>query len=350
MARRLALWRSRTFLKATYVLLLTLLALVLLVGVPASAQSIAKPETTTGSIRGTILDPTEDVVPNATVVLQGPVAGDRRTAVTNDYGAFAFHDLTPQVPYKITITAEGFVAWSSSVTLEAGENKSLPGIKLRVEAAQRTVAVSASSSKEIATQQLKAEEQQRILGVIPNLYVTYERHPEPLTSKMKMELAFKDLTHPFFLVRAGLLAGMGQARNSPDYGQGAEGFGKRMGTSAADVFTESMVGNAILPALLHQDPRYFYQGTGTKGSRARHAILSAFLCPGDNGNLQPNYSTWGGALISSAISTAYYPASDRSAGRVFSSFGIGMALHAVGGLAQEFILAKHTSRGKETNK
>ena len=33
-----------------------------------------------------------------------------------------------------------------------------------------------------------------------------------------------------------------------------------------------MIGGAILPSLLHQDPRYFYQGSGTKKSRALHAL------------------------------------------------------------------------------
>jgi hypothetical protein len=343
LARKLARCHVALFLRATQILLALLAGASLLV-TPVSAQSVAKSETNTGSIRGTVLDPNDDVVPNATVVLQGPIASDRRTVVTNDDGTFAFQDLTPQVSYQITITAEGFVEWSSSVTLRSGENKSLPGVKLRVEAAPRTIGVSASSSKEIAIQQLKAEKQQRIAGFIPNVFVTYERHPEPLTSKMKFELALKDLIHPFFLVRAGLLAGIGQARDTPDYGQGAEGYGKRLGTSAAGVFSESMIGNAMLPALLHQDPRYFYRGTGTKKSRLLHALSSPFACPGDNGNLQPNYSTWGGALGSAAIATVYYPSSDRTAGRVFSNFAIGMALHEAISLAQEFVLAKHTSK------
>ena len=58
----------------------------------------------------------------------------------------------------------------------------------------------------------------------------------------------------------------------------------------ADATTEGLIGNAILPSLLHQDPRYFYQGNGPKKSRALHAILAPFICKGDNGKAQPNYS------------------------------------------------------------
>ena len=90
-------------------------------------------------------------------------------------------------------------------------------------------------------------------------------------------------------------------------GQGAEGYGKRVGAGFADSTTENLFGNAILPSLLHQDPRYFYQGTGTKWSRARHAMSAPFICRGDNGKWQPNYSTWGGSLISASISNCLLP-------------------------------------------
>ena len=128
--------------------------------------------------------------------------------------------------------------------------------------------------------------------------------------------------------------------------QEGKGYGKRLGAGFADATTEGLIGNAILPSLLHQDPRYFYQGNGTGKSRALHAILAAFICKGDNGETQPNYSTWGGSLISSSIALSYYPSSDRNAQHVFKNFGVGMGLHVVGGLVQEFILAKFTSKGK----
>ncbi|MGO9515884.1 MAG: carboxypeptidase regulatory-like domain-containing protein, partial [Candidatus Korobacteraceae bacterium] len=195
-------------------------------------------------------------------------------------------------------------------------------------------------------QQLKAEEQQRILRFIPNTQVVYEPHPEPLTTKMKFELAYKDLTHPVFFARTAAWAGVQQANDTPKYRQGARGYGERFGAGLADATSENLFGNAILPSLLHQDPRYFYQGTGTKWSRARHAILAPFVCKGDNGALQPNYSTWGGSLIASSISMAYLPDSNRGPGHVFRNFGIGMSLHVVSSVAQEFILSKFTSRGK----
>jgi len=330
-------------LKLTHMLVLIALGGVILVA-PVSAQSAEAANTKTGSIVGTVVDSSDDPIPGATVILQG-LAGDRLTLVTKDDGTFAFHEVTSGIAFQINVAAEGFAEWNSSVTVEPGQDRTLSEVKLRILAVQRAVTVS-YSSKEVAAQQLKAEEQQRVLGFIPNVYVVYEPHPEPLTTRMKFELAYKDLTHPVFFARAAAWAGVEQAAGLRNYPPNTRGYGDRLGTGLADGVTEDLIGNAVLPSLLHQDPRYFYQGSGTKKSRALHAILAAFICKGDNGKTQPNYSTWGGSLISSSISLAYYPSSDRNAQHVFRSFGIGMGLHVGGGLVQEFILSKFTSRGK----
>ena len=335
--------RLASLLKRAHLLLFFLGGLILVI--PTSAQVLERASTTTGTILGTVVDPSDDPIPGAKVVLQGPV-GDLLTVVTKDDGGFGFDQAPAGVAYKISVTAEGFADWDSSIAVEAGQTKALPAIKLRILAVQRAVTVN-YSWQEVAAQQLKAEEQQRVLGFIPNMYVVYEPHPEPLTTRMKFHMAYKDLTHPIFFVRTAAWAGVQQARDNPDeWQQGAEGYGKRLRAGFADGVTGSLISNAILPSLLHQDPRYFYQGTGTKKSRALHAMLAPIICKGDNGAWQPNYSQWGGSLIGYSIATAYYPGSDRTAGHVFQSFGIDMGLHVVGSLAQEFILGKFTSRGK----
>ena len=332
------------FLRLTKMLVLIALGGVI-VAVPVSAQPAETPNIKPGRIIGTVVDTSNDPIPAATIVLQGP-AGDRLTAVTKDDGTFAFDEAPAGVAYQIAVTAEGFSDWNSSITVEPGQDNTLSEVKLRILAVQRAVTVS-YSSKEVAAQQLKAEEQQRVLGFIPNVYVVYEAHPEPLTAKMKFQLAYKDLTHPVFFARTAAWAGVEQAAGLRNYPQNARGYGDRLGAGLADGVAEGLIGNAVLPSLLHQDPRYFYQGSGTKKSRALHSMLAAFICKGDNGAWQPNYSTWGGSLISSSISLAYYPSSDRNARHVFGNFGIGMGLHVAGGLAQEFILSKFTSRGKQ---
>src|SRR5580700_10830776 len=269
-------WKA--LLKRAQILVLIVLSGVILV-VPMLAQPFETANTITGSILGTVVDTSDDPIPGAHVILRAP-AGDHLMAVTKDDGGFAFEQALAGVAYQITVTAERFADWNSSITIEPGQNKTLPEIKLRILAVQRAVTVS-YSSKEVATQQLKAEEQQRVLRFIPNLYVTYESHPEPLTTSMKFDLAYKDLTHPVFFARTAAWAGVEQAAGLRNYSQNARGYGDRLGTGLADGATEGLIGNAVLPSLLHQDPRYFYQGSGTKKSRALHGILAAFICKGD---------------------------------------------------------------------
>jgi Carboxypeptidase regulatory-like domain len=334
---------SGQFLKVTHLFPLMILAGGWLFVASASAQSTEAAVTKAG-ILGTVVDIGEDPIPHATVVLLAPRV-DHLAVVTKDDGSFAFHDVTPGIDYQITVTAEGFGEWSSPVMVEPGQDKTLADIKLRILAVQRAVTVN-YSSKEVAAQQLKAEEQQRVLGFIPNIYVTYEPHPEPLTTKMKFHLAYKGLAHPTFFAFEASWAGVEQAAHMTDYRLGARGYGERFGANLASGASEALFANAILPSLLHQDPRYFYRGSGTEGSRAWHAILAPFVCQGDSGKSQPNYSQMGGSLISAALSNTYYPDSQRGPGLVFTNFGTSVGLHVVFGLAQEFILGKFTSRGK----
>jgi hypothetical protein len=333
-----------TLLKFTQLFLLFAMAGVGILAESASAQSNEPPNPNAGSILGTVLDTNNDTIPNATVVLQNPI-GAPVTVVTKEDGSFALHDVTPGIAHPITIAAAGFAEWSSSVSVEPGQDKTLTDIKLGIVATTRAITVT-YSSQEVAAQQLKAEERQRVLGFIPNIYVTYEPHPEPLTAKMKFHLAYKGLTHPTFFAFEGMWAGVQQAAHITDYPQGASGYAQRFGANLASGSSEALFANAILPSLLHQDPRYFYRGSGTKGSRAWHAIMAPFVCQGDNGKLQPNYSQWGGSLISASLSNTYYPESERGAGLVFTNFGTSIGLHVALGLAQEFLLSKFTSRGR----
>lgn len=331
------------FLRAKQ-LLPVLIANGLLLAVPAFAQRSEPAVPTSADIRGTVADSNSDPIPNATVVLQG-AAGIRIAATTSETGSFALHDVAPGIPYQISVSADGFADWTSSVLVDPGQNKSLGEITLRILALQRAITVS-YSSKEVAVEQLKEEEHQRVLGFIPNIYVTYEPHPEPLTAKMKFHLAYKGLTQPTFFAFKALWSGVQQAGDMTNYRLGAQGYGERFGANLADGASEALFANALLPSLLRQDPRYFYRGSGTKRSRAWHAIIAPFVCQGDNGNLQPNYSQMGGSLISTALSTSYYPESNRNAGFVFTNFGTSMGLHVALGLAQEFFLPRFTSKGR----
>jgi hypothetical protein len=294
---------------------------------------------------GTVTDVNGDTVPNAAVVLKGSDSHDQRTITTNENGFFQFRDLAPGIPYQISINAKDFADWNSPpITLEPGQFKILAGIQMRIETERTEVNVK-YDPVEVRAEQFKAEEHQRAFGIIPNFYVAYDANAEPLTAKMKFKLALKVSTDPVTAAGIMVVASAKQAANTPNFGQGWGAYGERLGAISADGFTDIMIGGAILPSLLHQDPRYFYRGTGTAGSRVRHAILSAFIARNDNGKWAPNYSTMGGDLGSAAIANLYYPSSNRGAQLLFGNFAIGTAERIGANIAQEFLLGRVTKRG-----
>jgi len=310
---------------------------------PLAAQDAnpAKPES--GHITGTITDVNNDILTGVTVLLEGPTLKSPEKAVSDDNGFFEFKDLDAGT-YSVTVSADGFATWTSPpVVVNPGQYVILTGAQLKIAEVMTTVAV-ALSPVEVATEQVKAEEQQRIFGVFPNFYVVYDHDPAPLTAKLKFHLAFRTSIDPVTIAGIGVYAAINQAADTPNYRQGWQGYGERFGAAAADGLTDIMIGGAILPSLLHQDPRYFFQGTGSNKSRLMHALSNPFVCRGDNGHLQPNYSSIGGDLASAAISNAYYPPSNRGAALVFANLAISTAERMVSSVAQEFILHR-VSRG-----
>ncbi len=192
--------------------------------------------------------------------------------------------------------------------------------------------------------ELKKEEKQRIMGVLPNFNITYDQNVPPLSPRQKFQLAFRSAIDPVQFVVAAVLAGYGQATDSFEgYGQGAQGYAKRFGAQYADNFDGTMIGNAILPVLLKEDPRYFRRGTGTIKKRVLYSISTAVWCKRDNGKWGPNYANVLGNIASGGISNLYYPASDRGAELVFSNALTVTAEGMLGGLSNEFLpdLTRH---------
>lgn len=301
-------------------------------------------------ISGTVTDVQDEIVPGAVVTLDGVTPADHRQTVANDDGGFEFQGLKPGVTYRLTIKAQGFVDWKSpAIVLTPGQFDILTGVKMQLQGGQTSVTVYASR-EQLATEQLHIEEQQRVLGFIPNFYVVYDSaNAVPLTSKMKFKLAWKVSTDPITAVGIFFMAGVNQGARTPDYQLGAVGYGERVGAVAADGFSDIMIGGAILPSLLHQDPRYYYQGTGTTRSRLLHAFSYPFICKGDNGHWQPNYSTIGGDVASSALENLYYPRVDRTGSWVAQEVAISTLQRTASSLIQEFVLRKFTSGPKTKN-
>jgi len=308
----------------------------------ASASGQLPDQQLSGSIRGTVVDERGTAVAGALVKITREAQLPSQEVQTSEDGQFSFENIAP-APFQLSITAPGFATQSFSGQLRSGEIDLIPQIALALATNVTEVRVEFSQI-ELAQEQLKDQEKQRVLGFIPNFYVSYVPDAAPLTSKQKFQLAWKSTIDPVTFGITGAVAGIEQAQNHfAGYGQGAQGYAKRYGASYADLVTNTFIGGAILPSLLKQDPRYFYKGTGSKRSRALYAIANSVICKGDNGHWQANYSGILGSLAAGGISNLYYPASDRNgAALTFENTAIGIGTTAAANLLQEFLLRKLT--------
>ena len=233
-------------------------------------------EATGGAICGTVLDANGAEVTGATVMLEGASGKDQRDATTDDNGFFRFSSVAPG-SFKVSVTATGFSNWSSDgLMLRPNEDYDLPPVELRVAMSTTEVEV-AFTRRDMAEEEIRAEEKQRVLGAIPNFYVSYSRDAEPLSSGQKYRLAWKTSIDPVSIVISAGIAGVEQSQNAfSGYGQGAGGYAKRFGAVYADGLAGTFLADAILPSVLHQDPRYFYKARGVFG-RGRCMPLRALL-------------------------------------------------------------------------
>lgn len=307
----------------------------------ASAGQQGSDQQLAGSINGTVIDKTGAVVVGARVTLTRPDQSAPREVLTGDHGQFSFDDVVPGA-FRIRITAAGFAAQTSSGILHPGEVYLAPPATLAPATFTTEIEVKVPRT-EVAEAQVKAQEKQRVFGIVPNFYVSYVPDAVPLTSKQKFELAWKMTIDPVTFALAGISAGVQQGQNAfSGYGQGAQGYAKRFGASYADDATSTFIGSALLPSLLKQDPRYFYKGTGSTRSRILYAIANSVICKGDNQRWQANYSAILGGLASGGISNLYYPPNDRGVALVFEDTLIGTGQTAILNLFQEFVVKRWT--------
>jgi hypothetical protein len=314
--------------------------------VPPSAPLPNAPSA--ASITGSVTDTDAAAIPNAQVTLESVESGKTRTSTSDSAGAFTFPSVPPG-KYVIRITTPGFASWKIKdiIVLHEGETFLVPTVELGVESIDTTV--NAISMEDLAEQQITVEEHQRILGILPNFYVSYVPNAAPLTRKQKFKLASVVSRDPVTFFTTGVTAGIEQWQGDfSGYGQEFSGYAKRYAATYGDRLSSTFLGAALLPSLLHQDPRYFYRGHGRVIVRALYAISTVAVCKGDNGHWQPNFSNIGGNLGAAFISSLYYPSSDQHSAQVtVDNTLIGVATGAFGTLFQEFLLHRFT-HGKPT--
>jgi hypothetical protein len=318
---------------------------------PVSEQSPANPLATTpaanaslGTINGIVTDKTGGAVVGAKVTLF--LADDPKgtEAFSSENGQFSFANLQAGT-YRVSVTAASFADQMTFVRLKQGETSDLAPIVLTISALTSDVDVT-MTSVELAQVQVKEQEQQRLIGILPNFYVSYVPDAQPMTPKQKFQLALRTTVDPVSFGFIGAVAGVQQWQDiHKGFGQGAEGYAKRYGAAYGTFFTSTMMSGAVLPSLFKQDPRYFYKGTGSTSSRFVYAVSRVLITKGDNGRAQPNYSGLLGSLASAGISNLYYPKEDRNGvSLTFQNLLIDQGFNVLDNILQEFVFKKITPK------
>lgn len=309
----------------------------------ASPGSASNAATETGSISGTVLDTNGSEVQGARVALISLSGTTRRVARSSSNGEFTFSGLPPG-EFKLTVSGNGWGTYTSpQIQLRSGGFKFLSGVVLPL---TTTASVSVTANPvTLSQEQVQIAVHQRVLGVFPNFYSSYDWNAPPMLAKQKFQLAMRSATDPVEFAGVAIIAGIEQYNNDfPSWGTGAEGYAKRLGAAYAGSVTSKFISNALLPSVFHQDPRYFYKGKGSARSRALYAISAAFIARGDNGRWEPNYSHIIGSFASGALSNLYYPSSDRGLTLTLANGAVNLADSAGTNLLREFVLKRFTTR------
>ncbi len=311
---------------------------------PAQAPAGAPQPAATGIISGTILDTNQDVVQGAKITLDS--GGHTRTATSGNDGQFTFGQLPPG-DYRLIASGKSMSKFTSAnIHVAPNTTVLVPAITLAFTAASTSITVT-GDKEELSVQQVQIAESQRVLGVIPNFYSSYDWNAPPMLARQKYHLAFRSLFDPISFLEVAGIAGAEQYQNIfPAYGSGFEGYAKRYGAAFANHASGDILGRAVYPAIFHQDPRYFYMGKGTVEKRALYAMSTAFVARGDDGRWRPNYSSILGDFSAAALSNLYYPKSDRGASLVLYNGLADIGANAVGNVIREFFLKDITSRRK----
>ena len=302
------------------------------------------------SVAGTVLDVSGATVSGADVGLMHTDGTQMNTMVSEADGEFNFTKI-PAGSYLVTVNAKGF-AFFTSAEFAVAVQQAYEVTDVSLSIARASIEVTVRPTEMIAAEQIKAEEKQRLVGFFPNFYTSFIYDAAPLTTKQKFSLATRGTFDPVAMIGVGLAAGIEQANNSyAGYGQGAAGYSKRFAAKFVDGRSSDLLTHAVFPALLHQDPRYYYQGSGTIKSRLAHAVKSAFITRSDSGRPVFNSSYLLGDMTAGALSNLYYPKANRGANLVFTNAAVGFAGRIGTNLMREFLSKRLTTNvsgdGKE---
>lgn len=318
--------------------------LLLAIGAGTSAgQGQDRDDRTAETVAASVVDPSGAAVAAVQVTLTFTDGTQSRIAASGIDGRFTFVHVAPG-SYVVTVQGQGFAPFATrpfTLTTSRG-GFTLPPITLSIQ--EVTASVTVRPIEAIAAEQIKAQEKQRLFGFVPNFYVSYIPDAAPLASRQKFSLASRHTFDWTLFAGATVSAAVQQGVNAHSgYGRGASGFAKRWAASFATERSNDLLSHYVFASLFHQDPRYFYQGTGTVRSRLGHALSYGFAARSDSGRPMPNYAYLLGGMGAAALSNAYYPSEERGAGLIFTNAALGLIGRAGQAVVQEFVARRVTT-------
>lgn len=177
----------------------------------------------------------------------------------------------------------------------------------------------------------------RLFGVVPNYRTANASVPfAPITPKQKIGIASRDsFDWPTYPLAALMTFAMPGEEEIKAYGSGLSGFANRYVRNSADQIIGNMLTEGFMPALLHEDPRYFRAGTGTLWSRLRSAVSQIAIAKKDSGRRTFNTSEFLGNAIATGIANTYEP-NLRTWGNSTEKLGLMIATDMLSNVVKEF--------------
>jgi hypothetical protein len=178
----------------------------------------------------------------------------------------------------------------------------------------------------------------RIAGLLPNFRaVSTDEVLPPMTVKQKFLTAFDDSFDYSSVVIPAMVAGTSMARKAtPEFGQGAVGYGRYFWHAAVDQTSANFMVEFIVPSLTHEDNRYYTLGRGGFYKRTAYALSRALVTRTDSGHNTFNFSEVVGSGAASGISSFYYPSRERSFRNVGIEWGTDIGIDAASRVLKEF--------------
>jgi hypothetical protein len=178
----------------------------------------------------------------------------------------------------------------------------------------------------------------RIMWVVPNFAaVSANTQLPPLSAREKFKLGTEDSVDYSSFVWAGFVAAQSMALKSyPELHSGLKGYGRYYWRAFADQASGAFFTEAIVPAVTHEDPRYYTLGHGGFFHRTAYALSRVVITKTDSGGKSFNYSEIVGNGMEAGLSNFYYPPEERGFSKTAQNWGTQLEAAALNNIVKEF--------------